>query len=53
MRCHTAFAEGRTCRYDALLPDYMRETEAETKLKDGSLAKARAAKMAKFRSRLK
>lgn len=48
-----AFEAGETCRYDALLPDYMRETEAETKLKDGSLARARAAKMAKFRSRLK
>ncbi|NLD11567.1 MAG: tRNA (adenosine(37)-N6)-threonylcarbamoyltransferase complex dimerization subunit type 1 TsaB [Clostridiales bacterium] len=42
---------GETCTYEELLPDYMRETEAEQKLRDGSLARARAAKMAKFRSR--
>ena len=30
---------------------YMRETEAEQRLRDGSLARARAAKMKKFRSR--
>jgi tRNA threonylcarbamoyladenosine biosynthesis protein TsaB len=29
----------------------MRETEAEQKLKDGTLAKLREAKMAKFRSK--
>ena len=34
-----------------LLPDYMRVTEAEQKLKDGSLARERAAKMARFKAR--
>jgi tRNA threonylcarbamoyladenosine biosynthesis protein TsaB len=38
-------------RYDELLPDYMRESEAEQRLKDGSLAKMRAAKMARFMGR--
>ena len=37
--------------YNEMDPVYMRETEAEQKLKDGSLARAREAKMAKFRSR--
>lgn len=36
--------------YQNLLPDYMRETEAEQKLRDGTLAKLRAAKMEKFRN---
>lgn len=43
--------DGETCTYEELLPNYMRETEAEQKLRDGSLARARAAKMKKFRSR--
>lgn len=43
--------QGVTCSVEELLPDYMRKTEAEQKLADGSLARARAAKMAKFRSR--
>lgn len=36
--------------YNDLLPQYMRETEAEQKLRDGTLAKLRAAKMEKFRN---
>lgn len=32
-----------------VLPDYLRETEAETKLKDGSLERARAEKLARIR----
>lgn len=54
MTARAAAAEieaGRTCSFLELLPDYMRKTEAETKLADGSLARARAAKMAKFRGR--
>jgi tRNA threonylcarbamoyladenosine biosynthesis protein TsaB len=43
--------DGETCTFGELLPDYMRETEAEQRLRDGSLARARAAKMKKFRSR--
>ena len=46
-----AFLEGKTCTVSELKPEYMRKTEAEQKLADGSLARARAAKMAKFRSR--
>ena len=34
-----------------LQPEYMRATEAEQKLKDGSLARERAAKMARFKAR--
>ena len=34
-----------------LQPEYMRATEAEQKRKDGSLARERAAKMARFKSR--
>ena len=45
------FAAGDTCMVEELLPDYMRETEAEQRLKDGSLERARAAKMARFRSK--
>ena len=43
-------AEGGTCTWEELLPLYMRRTEAEQRLEDGSLARARAAKMAKFRN---
>lgn len=42
---------GETVSYQDLLPRYMRETEAEQKLRDGTLARLREAKMAKFRSR--
>ncbi|MCQ2551405.1 MAG: tRNA (adenosine(37)-N6)-threonylcarbamoyltransferase complex dimerization subunit type 1 TsaB [Clostridia bacterium] len=35
----------KTVSYDKLEPEYMRETEAETKLKDGSLERERKAKM--------
>lgn len=45
------YREGKTCRVDELLPDYMRKTEAEQKLSDGSLARAREAKLRRFRSR--
>lgn len=39
----------KTIPYSQLEPDYMRETEAETKLKDGTLAKERAAKMERIK----
>lgn len=42
---------GETLNWEDLLPQYMRETEAEQKLKDGTLAKMREAKMARFRNR--
>ena len=45
------FENGNVIGYEELKPDYMRRTEAEMKLEDGSLARARAAKMAKFRAR--
>jgi len=45
------FAEEDTLHYNQLEPEYMRATEAEQKLKDGTLAKERAAKMARFKSR--
>ena len=45
------FKAGETMSYDRLLPDYMRATEAEQKLKDGTLEKERAAKMARFKAR--
>ena len=45
------YEKGETISVQQLLPDYMRVTEAEQKLKDGSLARERAAKMAKFRER--
>ena len=45
------FKNGDTCSYGELEPEYMRITEAEQKLKDGTLAKERAAKMAKFKAR--
>lgn len=38
----------KTVSYDQLEPEYMRETEAETKLKDGTLEKERAKKMEKM-----
>ena len=50
----TAFAAagmicgGETCAVNELLPDYMRKTEAEQRLEDGSLARARERKMARF-----
>ena len=51
-RCALAkVLSGDTLTAEELLPDYMRETEAEQKLKDGSLARERAAKMARFRAR--
>lgn len=45
------YRAGQTLAAEKLLPDYMRATEAEQKLKDGSLAKERAAKMARFKAR--
>ena len=39
---------GRVVTCEELLPDYMRESEAEQRLKDGSLEKMRKAKMEKF-----
>lgn len=45
------FAEHDTLHFNQLEPEYMRATEAEQKLKDGSLARERAAKMARFKSR--
>lgn len=43
-----ACGHGRVVPYEALLPDYMRESEAEQRLRDGSLEKMRRAKMEKF-----
>lgn len=45
------FKAGETVNVDDLVPDYMRQAEAEQKLKDGSLARERAAKLAKFKAR--
>ncbi len=45
------FEEGKTVTADKLTPEYMRATEAEQKLKDGTLARERAAKMARFKAR--
>ena len=45
------FRNGEVCSYEELKPLYMRVTEAEQKLKDGTLAKERAAKMARFKAR--
>ena len=39
------------CTVEECIPCYMRMTEAEQKLADGSLERARAAKMAKFMGR--
>lgn len=47
----TMFNDGITVGYNQLLPEYMRATEAEQKLKDGSLQRERDAKMAKFKSK--
>ena len=43
-----AGGHGKIVPYDKLLPDYMRESEAEQRLRDGSLEKMRKAKMEKF-----
>ena len=40
--------ENKVVTYEELLPDYMRESEAEQRLKDGSLEKMRKAKMERF-----
>lgn len=45
------YERGETLSVNQLVPDYMRVTEAEQKLRDGSLEKERAAKMARFRAR--
>ncbi|MBR5315978.1 MAG: tRNA (adenosine(37)-N6)-threonylcarbamoyltransferase complex dimerization subunit type 1 TsaB [Firmicutes bacterium] len=45
------FAQGKTYQYDQLEPEYMRGTEAEQKLKDGSLQREREAKMARFKAK--
>lgn len=45
------FCKGETLSVEQLLPDYMRATEAEQKLKDGSLQRERAAKLARFKAR--
>lgn len=45
------FANKDTLQFNQLEPEYMRATEAEQKLKDGSLARERAAKMARFKSK--
>ena len=42
------FKNGEMVSYEELLPDYMRLAEAEQKLRDGSLAKEREAKMKRF-----
>lgn len=41
-------ANGKIVDYGELLPDYMRESEAEQRLKDGSLEKMRKEKMERF-----
>lgn len=40
-----AYRAGKTVGFEELLPDYMRRTEAEQKLDDGTLARLRAAKL--------
>ena len=45
------FKAGEILPFAQLLPEYMRATEAEQKLKDGTLEKERAAKMARFKAR--
>ncbi|MGF6376956.1 tRNA threonylcarbamoyladenosine biosynthesis protein TsaB [Clostridiales Family XIII bacterium PM5-7] len=45
------YQEGKTVSYNKLLPEYMRATEAEQKLKDGSLARERAAKLERWKSK--
>ena len=44
------YQQGQTCNYEELLPDYMREVEANQKLKSGQLAKERAAKLERLRN---
>lgn len=48
-----AYRKGRICDYKNLEPSYMRETEAEQKLKDGTLERLRREKMAKLSRGLK
>lgn len=45
------YKAGETVSVEELVPEYMRETEAEQKLKDGSLQRERAAKLARFKAR--
>lgn len=45
------YRDGHLLSVEQLLPEYMRATEAEQKLADGTLERQRAAKMARFRSR--
>ena len=45
------YMKKETVSVENLQPEYMRATEAEQKLKDGSLARERAAKMARFKAR--
>lgn len=47
----SSYNKGKLCDYNALEPSYMRETEAEQKLKDGTLERLRKEKMAKFARR--
>lgn len=42
------YEKGETIQYGQLLPDYMRESEAEQRLKDGSLEKMRKEKLARL-----
>lgn len=44
------YEKGQTLNYEELLPDYMREVEANQKLRDGTLAKERAAKLERLRN---
>lgn len=44
------YKAGRVLSYEQLLPDYMREVEADQKLRDGTLAKERAAKLERLRN---
>lgn len=44
------YRKGNTVTYNELLPDYMRVAEAEQKLKDGTLAKMRAAKLERLKN---
>lgn len=43
------YRQGRTVNYEDLLPDYMRKSEAEQKLEDGTLERLRREKLARFR----
>ncbi len=45
------YRDGHLLTVEELLPEYMRKTEAEQKLADGTLEKQRAAKMARFLTR--